>query len=160
MCFLRFLYNTVTQTRCSTCSKDFWEMLLQGFLQCDQMAIVRLRGKYVVWLKSSGLCCSFTVQRFILLRTLYPDCSPAYWIWGGSPMPCQDEGLSYVPDNSCHRGFCSVSVNSTSSLPLTSFLTAFDLNSPEAGSVTMLTARQTKACMCYVCHMSPPRFTA
>lgn len=54
--FWDFFY-TVTQIHCSTCSKD-----LQAFLQCDQMAIVTLRGKNLVRLKPSGLFCIFTVR--------------------------------------------------------------------------------------------------
>lgn len=135
MCFLRFLSNTLwtkptalfvqkTFEKCKKKKKKF----MQGFLQCDKTAamnschisIVRLRGKCFVGLKPPGPRCSFTVQCFIMRSTRALQLIKAsLWIWGGSPMPRQDEALSYVPDNTCHRGFCSVSVNRAQPLPLT-----------------------------------------
>ena len=66
-----------------TCQK----MYTQACLQCDKTAaanschisVVRLRGKGFVRLKPPRLCGSFTVQPFIMLRTLFTtDSSPTY----------------------------------------------------------------------------------
>lgn len=105
---------------------------MRGFCQCDktaavnscQISVVKFRGKCFVRLKPPGLCWSFTVQCFIMLRTLFTLIAlqlikASLWICGGSPMPRQSEALSYVPDSTCHRGFCSISVNRPQPLLLT-----------------------------------------
>lgn len=132
MCFLRFLSNTLWTKPTALFVQKTFEKCKKNVLQCDKTAavnschisIVRLRGKCFVGLKPPGLCCSFTVQCFIMLRTLFVLIAlqlikASLWIWGSSPMPRQDEALSYVSDNTCHRGFCSVSVNRAQPLPLT-----------------------------------------
>lgn len=58
-----------------------------------------------------------------VVDSLHPDSSPVYQSFpqnrGGSPMPPQREALSYVPDTTCHIGFCSVTVNRAQPLSLT-----------------------------------------
>lgn len=72
LCFSFFFSNSL----------DFWEvwkMLIQGFIQCDktaavnscQIGVVTFGEKCFVRLKPPGLCWSFTVQCFIMLRTLF-----------------------------------------------------------------------------------------
>lgn len=117
-CCVYFL--TVTQLHCSTFSKrsrllrsvknvnagDFFSDKTAAANSC-QMCVVRFRRKCFVRLKPSGRCWSFTVQCFIMLRTLFTLIvlqliKASLWIWGGSPMPRQSEALSYVPDTTCH----------------------------------------------------------
>lgn len=97
---------------------EAWKMLMQGFHHFDktaavnscQIRVVRLRGKCSVRLKPPGLCWSFTVRRFIMLRALFTLIAlqfikASHGIRGGSPMPCQCEAFSCVPDTTNHTGF-------------------------------------------------------
>lgn len=126
---LTFLLRSIFSKGLDFCER--WKMLMQGFLQCDKTAavnscrirVVRFRGKYFVRLKPPGLRWS-SLQCFIMLRTLFTLIAlqlikASLWIWGGSPMPRQSEALSYVPDTTCHRDFCFISLNRAQSLPLT-----------------------------------------
>lgn len=106
VCFLRFLSDAVNQTH--SFGQDFGKgrkMFTQGLLQCDNTAalnscyigVFQLRGKLFVGLKPPGLCCSFTVQCFIMSKTCGLDSSPAYQSFTLNPKQLPNASSGWCP---------------------------------------------------------------